>query len=310
MPDASQMAAERVLGVRQHPVGRAQSCADRSCAPIGIGGFRKQPAGAALEAELVVEIAEVMSDNRLALDVTRGFECGERLLQHYLARRDVGLVEREHVERVAHAVQVASAPREVQGFPRRAIRFGDPTLTTSRGGHPPSRAPLVHGHAERLEHSRRLRTGLHRLLVGALPELRLAQPKQGHRFEGGQSALARCLQCRLSGRDRVPRSTVTDLDVCAASQRLSNERGLPRATRRREHRLGVFGCARHVAHRDVTLRAEVEEIETFGQGQSGRAKAGRGQLDGLGVLTGPREFAHLFGDGGGSSPGTPGCRWL
>ena len=219
----------------------------------------------------MVEDAEIVRDDALTLDIPGGFESRERLLQEHLAGRDVGFVEREHVERVANAVQITAAARELQGLARRAIRFGDPALAASRGGHCPLRAALVEGHAERLEHSRRLRAGLHRLLVGTLPELRLAQPKQRHRFEGWQSALARRLQSCLRGRDRVPRFAGTDLDEGAPGERLGDECDLARTARRREHRLGVVSCARHVAQRDITLRTEVEEIETVGQGQSRRA---------------------------------------
>ena len=85
----------------------ATACAG---ATIDRSRLEHQAARAAVQPEIPVGDAKVVRDNRLAFDIACRLEIGECLMQELQLGGEIGLVEHQHVARIARAVQVAGLP--------------------------------------------------------------------------------------------------------------------------------------------------------------------------------------------------------
>ena len=229
--------------------------------PVDFAGLEMQAAGPPVQPKVAVSIAQVVGHHGLTFGITRCFESGQRLIQQLEIGAAIGLVEREHVERIAHAVQVAAASTQRQRGTGRLIGLGGMAqpLCAAETAHsarpwpagcpalarpwPPLVAFLTAPRPTVRETA--LRRGDSRLIASSAFCLlwRAAFKRGGRRADGGlEFALARLHQ-RL------------------AVQRLRlGCRGL-RGLGEAEHRGRVFGSAVEVALGDEALRAQVEQIE-------------------------------------------------
>ncbi|TMH18491.1 MAG: hypothetical protein E6H64_13795 [Betaproteobacteria bacterium] len=173
----------------------------------------------------------------------------------------VGLVEVEHVERIAHAIQVAAVATKRQRGVGRLVGVCRATLGAARHGNDPQRTPFIRGPSQRVEQSRGSHRIAHRLFkVGPVPELRFSEPKQAHRFEGDLFAPARRLERGGGGGDRRLEFALAHLYQREAVARLRFECGCSRALRQVDH-LGRIGAgALNVALGDEAFRALVEQL--------------------------------------------------
>ena len=174
---------ERMFGVSQHPQRGGQPEAHRSGTAVRISSLQEQPARAPVEPKIAVLVAQVVGDDPLSFGIPRGLEGGQRLLQQAHALRDVRLVERQHVDRVAHAVQIAGAPRERQRPVGGAVALLDAALATAGGRDTPP-CPSFPGRMPRcLEHAGGPCAVPGRQRVGVGPELGFAEAHQCDRFQ-------------------------------------------------------------------------------------------------------------------------------
>ncbi|MDQ2961586.1 MAG: hypothetical protein M3R31_00280 [Pseudomonadota bacterium] len=215
---------------------------------------------------------------------------------------EIGLVEDEHVERIARAIQVAGFPAQRQCGVGRLHRLGGPTLTVARDRDYPLRTPLIGAPPERVKQF----GGPHAIARGffkihPIPELRFGEPKQAHRFQRNLFALARRLQRGGGGGDRRLDLTLSYLHQGKAVPCLCLECGGLGALRKLEHRVRVGAGALQVALGDEAFRAQVEEVEAASNAQAGHGHRRRGQLDGPRMLAGPRQVANPFRGWGGIS---------
>ncbi len=202
-----------------------------------------------------------MRDHAFALDVARRLECGLRLLQQAQAGRDVGLVERDDVDRVPRAVKVAGAPRQCQRLPRGGIGLGDAALIAARTSQRPQRPPLADGLTQRLEQPGSLRGRLRSLLVVQQTKLRLRQSVQAGGLQRRLFALARRLQSFFRGDRRGPRIACAKFDNGPAIQRLRHEGGFARAAGEFEHCLRVRRCRTGIALGNEAFGAQVQKVD-------------------------------------------------
>lgn len=253
--------AQVAAGVRQHPVGRGDRVPHDTRPPIGVERLLQQPPRVPVEPERAVHERKVVPDHRLPVDVAGRLEGGERLREQRLAPREIGLVEREQVERVAGAEDVAGGAGQAQRLFRRAIRFGAAGLRAARARHAPQRTALP----ERLlgggEEARRLLRVARAGFVVAQPELGLREPQQRHRLARLVAGPARGRERIPGDRERVARAAGADVDVGAARQCLREMRGIARAPCEGEHRVGIGERLRVVAERDAAFGAELQQVE-------------------------------------------------
>ena len=271
-----------------------QECVEpcpRTGADVDIAGFEEQPTGAPVQPEVAVRDAEVVRDGGLSFEVTGRVECRERLIQEPQSGAEIGLVERQHVESVAGAVEVATTPAQCQRLTRCPIGFGGMSQFALRGGNGPQRAPLAGGLRQSCVRPGCLRRVLDRLVADSFAELRFAQPKQAHRDQRRLLALARGFERGRRGADGSFEVALAHLDQRLPVLRLRLE--APPSSRRvarSDHRGGVGGSAVEVALRDEAFRAEVKKIES-GFRRRGRdaASADGGEVDGPRMPARPRQ---------------------
>ena len=296
---------ERMFGVAQHPQRGGQPEAHRSGTAVRISGLQEQPARAPVEPEIAVLVAQVVGDDPLSFGIAGGLEGGQRLLQQAHALRDVRLVERQHVDRVAHAVQIAGAPGERQRPVGGAVALLDAALAAAGGRDTPPCAPFPGRMPRCLEHAGGPCAVPGGQRVGVGPELGFAQAQQRDRFQYGLTRTDGRLHGFLRRRQRVVRASGADFDVRTPIERLRHHRRLLRATRDVEHRLGVGARGIEVAGRDVAFGAQVEEVEPIGRCDAGRGQRGAGEFDRFRVAAGACGGRHVrdVRRAGGGSPG-------
>ncbi len=266
-------------------------------APVSFVGLERQSAGAPIQSELAIGNAQVRRDDALALDVAGCFEIGERLIEQLQTGGEIRLVDREQVARIAHAVQVAGSLAQFQRVTGHFVSLAGTSQVAVRGGERPQGAPFTRSVAQCPKEFGSLGRILNGLFGQVFAPLRFGQVGEGHRRCRRLPALARGFQGGGGRRDCTLGIALPDLHQCLAVQRLRSKRQRLCGLGKTQHRRGIFACAAEVALRDVAFRAQVKEIESGGDAQTGRGQRNCGPFDGLDMLAGPRQVADLLGCG-------------
>ena len=282
-----------------HPGQLTEVCGlwgTRTGATVDCIGLEHQPAGTPVEPKMAVRDAQVAGDDSLTFDIARRLEIGECLMQGLQLNDDIGLIEDEHVERIAGAIEVAGLPAQRQCSLGRLNRLLGPTLRAAPHCDHPQRTPFIRGPSQRAKQSGCSHRMAHRLFkVRPGPELRFGEPKQAHRFERHLLTLACGLERGGGGGDGRLEFALAHPHQGLAVARLCLECGSAGAVREVEHRLRIGAGAREIALGDEAFRAQVEQVEPACHAQAGRAQRRSGQLDRLRMRSGPRQVADLPG---------------
>ena len=240
-----------------------------------------------------------MGDNTLAFDVPGGLKGRQCLALQALLGGDIGFVEREYVDGVARAIEVATAAGEHQCFASCVVGVGNAPLAAARRCKRPQGAPLTRCVSDFLEQSGGLRCSLARVFISPLPKLCFRQPKETDGFQqrmfalaGRSERLGGCGQCQ-------PRAAHAYFHQSAKIQRLGQESRPAGAADLGEHVFGIGRSLIQFAHRNETGGAKIEQIEPIGVSQIAGREGARGKFDGARMLAGGSQFAYVFDGGGG-----------
>jgi hypothetical protein len=247
-----------------------------------------------VQAEVPVHEPDIRRRHALPFDVACGCERRPRLVEKAQGKREIGLVERQSVQCVSGAVEIAGPPREREGLSRRGSTLFTLAAPALRRGEGPERAAfsdLIAQGAVKLDGGDRVAFCVGRLRAPA--ELRLRKAKKAEREKGLAPGFAGRFERHLGSPLRVPEFAGAHPYHRLAIECEAKLRGSPPLLRNFEH-IGGVGCrAPDVSLRDEALAAQVENLDPSKRRQARMLERLARALDRLGVASRPRQVPHL-----------------